>query len=136
MAAHSEDFPWPSYYGHYRFFESALGDHSKVRSVQELGDGIYEIRLLDGRRLKVFVCECYSFGLAEYIETIDNLEKLDAIIINSQWCGFTQDAWLQGWKDKVFVGRVGGLMGALNRRDPWNYMDEAERKWLKKNGYL
>ena len=45
-----------------------------------------------GKSLRAFICECYSFGGAEYFETIQSLGKMDVIVINSDWCGYTTEA--------------------------------------------
>src|SRR3546814_1248291 len=34
------------------------------------------------------ICECYAFGVADYIETTGKLGHLDLVIINSAWCGY------------------------------------------------
>jgi hypothetical protein len=85
----SDGFPWPPYYGHFRFFEQRMNTHSHVAALQACGDGIYELTNKYSRTLRVFICECYSFGAAEYVETKDTLGSLDAIVINSAWCGYT-----------------------------------------------
>src|SRR3546814_12029570 len=42
---------------------------------------------LRGDVLRLFICECYAFGVADYIETTGKLGHLDLVIINSAWCG-------------------------------------------------
>jgi hypothetical protein len=80
MPAYSEEFPWRNYYGHNDFFENQMKFHSKVSDVSKVNrDGLYKIYLKDKRALKVFICECYSYGLAEYYESVEKLGELDAI---------------------------------------------------------
>lgn len=90
MPAHSETFPWPSYYGHFDFFEKRMAAHSRVDHLQSLGNGLYDLTRSNGKTLKVFVCECYSFGVAEHLEATSKLGHLDAIIIASNWCGYSR----------------------------------------------
>lgn len=87
MPAHSEHFPWPSHYGHYKYFEGQMNRHGKVASLTAEGNGVYQLTRSRGDTLRVFICECYVFGVAEYIETIEQLGRLNAVIINSAWCG-------------------------------------------------
>lgn len=136
MPAHSSVFPWPSYYGHFKFFEKMMRTHSDIRDVTALGDGVFELSRISGQILRVFVCECYSFGAAEYIETTENLNNLDAVIISSNWCGYTFDAKALGRAEKVGLFNIRGLMVALNKTEVWAYLDKFELEYFKKEGLL
>jgi hypothetical protein len=92
MPAHSESFPWPPHYGHFKFFESRMRGHSRVSTLTARGGGVYELSLVSDKSLRIFICECYSYGVAEYIETTEILGALDVVIINSSWCGYTYEA--------------------------------------------
>ena len=131
MAAYSNDFPWPSYYRHYNFFEHRMRAHSRVRELETLGEGLYRISLRDGRDLDVFICECYSFGVAEYTVTTERLGIQHAIIINSNWCGYTDDLKLQCRNERVGLFSITEFMAALNRKDYWNYLTEEQAKRFK-----
>ncbi len=127
MPAHSENFPWPSYYGHFRFFDENVEYHDRVRRLEFQGDGLYQVELTDHRSLKVFVCECYSFGLAEYHEVTDNHGDIDAVVIASAWCGYTGEVKEHCKNLDVGVFKIGEFMGALNSRDFVNYVPPEER---------
>lgn len=136
MPAHSNAFPWPSYYGHFDFFEQRMRSHSRVRQLERLGDGRYNLTKADDSTLRVFVCECYSFGAAEYLETTTQLGRLDAIIISSNWCGYTPETKAQCRREQVGLFDIRDFMAALNRPDFWAYLDESEAKRLKDRGLL
>lgn len=136
MPAHSNEFPWPSFYGHFQFFENAMLSHRCVTEIGGLGEGLYRIERPFGKPLLVFVCQCYSFGVAEYIETINKLGSLDAIVIDSAWCGFTFDAKRMCYNEKVGLFQLPQLMGALNKEEIWTYLTEDERDIFKKRGWL
>lgn len=125
-----------SYYGNYRFFEDRMQSHSKVFSLQNISDGLYDITLIDGRVLKTFICECYSYGMAEYYESEEKLGSLDAVIINSNWCGYTMDTKLHCRKQNVGLFDIGGFMAALNITNYWDYLTEQESEYLKDRGLL
>jgi hypothetical protein len=131
MPAENEHFPWLSYYGHYNFFEARVKAHNKVENLKKVETGLYSVRLMDGRLIKVFVCECYSFGVAEYYEAVGKLGHLDAVVINSNWCGYTSEVKLACRLEKVGVFNISGFMAAMNLHEYWNYMTEEERKRLK-----
>lgn len=123
-----------SYYRNYKFFEDRMRSHSKVVDVRNVDAGLYEIALIDGRTLRVFICECYSFGLAEYFESVEKLGALDAVIINSNWCGYTMEAKLHCRASSVGLFDIGGFMSALNLRNHWEYLTKQEKEYLEKNG--
>lgn len=136
MPAFSSKFPWPSHYGNFNFFENKMRSHNKISSVNSIGNGIYSLKLKDGRDLRIFICECYAFGVAQYMETAEILGNLDAIIINSAWCGYSPDAKRHCRQNRVGLFMIGEFMAALNRRNFWEYLTEAEKEYFKKNGWL
>ncbi|TNB48192.1 hypothetical protein FF124_07595 [Martelella lutilitoris] len=134
MAARNENFPWTSHYGHYRYFEGQMNRHGKVASLISQGDGLYELTRTQGDRLRVFICECYAFGVAEYIETVDRIGEINVIVINSMWCGYTPDAKSYCRESKVGLFKVGEFMGALHHTDYWLYLTEEEKEYFEKHG--
>jgi len=136
MPAHNDIFPWTSYYGDYKFFEDRMLSHSKVSNIQNAGDGLYEIDLVEGKVIKVFICECYSFGLAEYYESVRKLGKIDAVVINSNWCGYTIDAKRYCLEHGVGLFDIGGFMAALNTKNFWEYLTKQEEEYFENNGWL
>lgn len=135
MPAHNKEFPWMSYYGHYSFFESRMKSHSEVSNVNKKLNGVYEIKLNDGRVLSVFICDCYSFGLAEYYESVDKLGNLNAVIINSNWCSYSMEAKIYCRDNKVGIFDIAGFMAALKKKNYWEYLTKWEMEYLTKNGH-
>ena len=136
MPAHSETFPWPSYYGNFDFFEQRMRTHSRVRSLEALSDGRYRLAKTDGAVLEVFICECYSYGVAEYLETTRKLGRLDAIIISSNWCGYTANLKMQCRDERVGLFDIRDFMAALNRRAFWAYLNDWDEKRFKEQGLI
>ena len=132
MPAKSEKYPWPSHYGHFRFFEDRMRTHHAVASLDSLSGGFYGLTLKDGRVLRTFICECYSFGVAEYIEMVEKCGPVNLIVINSAWCGYTYEAKLYCKEQRIGLFKVGDLMAALRRYDFWDYLNEQERESLAK----
>lgn len=134
MTAFSQDYPWLPYQGNYRFFENLLKSHDKISNFKKIQDGFYNIEINDGRILKIFICDCYSFGIAEYHEVVEQLGSINAIVINSNWCGYSPDV-KQHCKDlKIGVFRIGGFMGAINTKNFWEYLTPEEKEAKKRNG--
>lgn len=136
MVAHSEIFPWPSHYGHFRYFEAQMKKHGRVADLTAQGDGVYQLTRTQGETLRVFICECYAFGVAEYMETIENIGEVDVVIINSAWCGYTPDAKFHCRESNVGLFNIGEFMGALHREDFWCYLTDTEKEYFKKQGWL
>lgn len=135
MPAYSDQFPWQSYYGDFRFFEDRMKLHSDVVSLEHGGTGIYELVRKNGTRLRVFICECYAFGVAQYVEAVEHLGGLDAVIINSAWCGYSPDAKRYCQDQKVGLFKIGDFMAALNRSDFWNHLNADEIEFFKEKGW-
>lgn len=136
LPARSEHFPWPSHYGHFKFFEDRMADHSRVRKIESAGNGLYHLTLSDSREMTVFICECYSYGTAEFIETVDNLGKLDAVVINSNWCGYTDELKLQCRNDGIGLFDIRDFMAAINKNEFWLYLNEHDKESFKKRGLI
>jgi len=134
MAAYSEDFPWLSYYGQYDFFEDRMEEHSNVKAITKISPSLFTITLHNDTELKVFVCECYSYGMAEYYETVENLGNVDIIIISSLWCSYTGDVRYQCYLKGVGVFNIKGFMGALNAQNPCKYLTKGEKEYYKEQG--
>lgn len=136
MPAHNQSFPWMSYYGGYSFFERGMQLHEKVKYFKSVGDGVYTVILTDGRTLKLFICECYSFGVAEYYESVQKLGHLDVVIINSNWCGYSLEAKLHCQKDGIGLFNIGGFMAALNLANYWEYLTKDERQQIEREAHF
>jgi hypothetical protein len=136
MPAHSDVFPWPNSYGHFDFFERTMTSHRRITSVAKEVSGLYRLTRSNGETIRVFICECYSFGVAEYMETLEQLGDVNAIVINSAWCGYTYDAKLQCRREHVGLFMIGEFMGALNQRDFWRYLTDTQKEYFEKQGWL
>lgn len=136
MPAHNKEFPWMSYYESYSFFESRMKEHSKVNSIIKINPSLYDIERSDKTIIRVFICECYSFDVAEYIESCQKLGELNAVIISSNWCGYTLDVKRHCMNKKVGVYDIGGFMAALNIPHYWEYLTKDEREEFKANGWV
>jgi hypothetical protein len=69
--------------------------------------------------------------LAEYHESVENLGNLNAVVINSNWCGYTMDVKLHCQKHEVGVFDIIGFMAALNLRNYWEYLTKEEKEYLE-----
>lgn len=135
MPGHSEHFPWPSYYDHFDFFEQQMGHHRRVASLTPEGNGVYLLVRDHGDKLRLFICECYAFGIAQYTETVRQLGELNAIIINSVWCGYTSKAKRHCRETRVGLFNIREFMAALHREDYWMYLTKNEQEYFARQGW-
>ena len=136
MPAHSDKFPWTSHHGHYSYFQDRMKSHSKVSSIIDLRDGIYNLTLINNTTLKVFICDCYAFGLAQVHETKQRINNLDTIIINSAWCNYTLEAKILCREEKVGLFNIKDFMAALNTDEHYDYLNKEDKKKFLKDGLL
>jgi hypothetical protein len=113
-----------------------MSKHSKVSSCEQLDAGLYSIELNNRSTLKVFICECYSFCTAEYVESCENYGALDAVVISSNWCGYGLELKRDCMADKVGIFDVRSFMAAINKNEYWTYMTDYEKDKFKENGWL
>lgn len=136
MPAYSDVFPWPSHYGKFNFFEERMREHSRVSEIVNVFPGVYEVTRSSGDVLRIFICECYSFGVAEYYEVEEKIGNINAIIINSSWCGYTDDVKMYCMGVRVGVFTIRGFMAALNKEKYWEYLDKNEADRFRKRGWF
>jgi hypothetical protein len=108
------------------FFESRMKDHSAVRSLERVGDQLYSIERTMGDTLLVYLSGIYVFSTFEYYELKGQHRDLNAIVLAGPWQGICSDARAQAVSDHVSLFKLKGFMGALARRDHWNYNGPAD----------
>ena len=110
--------------------------HRKVTSLEPEATGVYHLKRENGDTLRVFICECYAFGVAEYMETVQQLGDVNAVVINSHWCGYSPDAKRHCRDQKVGLFAIAEFMGALHREDYWAYLTDNEKRYFSEKGWL
>lgn len=133
MPANSSSFPWPSYYSDHTFFKKVMFGNHYVADLVQIDDAIYEVKRTYGDTIRIFICECYSYGATEYIETMEKLDDLNAIIIDSNWCGYTYDAKILAYSDGVGLFKITEFMYRIRRED-FLEPTEEELEIYRKNG--
>jgi len=107
----------------------------RVTDLIEIDTAIYDVQRTFGDTIRIFICECYSFGAAEYIETMEKLEGINAIIIDSNWCNYTYDAKVMAFSDGVGLYKVVEFMHRIRDKD-YLAPSEDEIEIYKKSGVI
>lgn len=113
-----------------------MHEHNNVNVVRNVTPSLYQIELMDGRVIRTFVCECYSFDVAEYMEVCQKLGEVDAVVISSNWCGYSPGVKRHCMNQGVGVYDIRGFMAAINKRNYWEYLTEEEKENFEENGWL
>jgi hypothetical protein len=115
-----------------RFFVERMEGHSVVEQCIQQNAGaeiIFEIqRKNDLPSLLVHLSDAYDYGLGEYLAHPRSLGHGDFILIADPNADWDESLVERARKDKIGIGKIGKLMGALNLRNVWAYETPEERK--------
>ena len=112
-----------------QFFEKRMNEHGAVASLQRLpveDEIIYEIaRRNHGDTIRVWLADHYRFGEADFLNRPKEIRRGDFILIARPEAGpeLASDEHAQ-----IAVGKIGILMGALNRKQMWTYSPPEQRR--------
>jgi hypothetical protein len=112
------------YYTIPQFFEKRMQEHGCVKSLRRLdvdNEFIYEIvRAKYDDKIKVWLSDVYLFTEFDYDNRPRLLTKGDFILIAKPEGSYNVSAELLK-RVKIGVGKIGELMGALNKEKMWAY---------------
>jgi hypothetical protein len=98
-------------------FLRTMGEHTQVREITTLSANRYDLSLIDGEEVKVFVTNVYDLTAADYAELHERHPDVNCIVQGSSWNYFTSQAKEDAHRDGIATLRLGRqLMGALHRR--------------------
>jgi hypothetical protein len=121
------------YYSIPKFFEARMAEHSAVVSCEQLPieeEYIYRIvRANYSDRVQIWLADQYHFTDMDFYNRPRQLSAGDYILIAKPEAngGASRDLIRQY---RIGVGKLGELMGALNKREMWTYVppDDEEKK--------
>jgi hypothetical protein len=107
------------------FFKERMRDHSCVESfsqVEEVGEIVFRINRKRGLPpVNVHLSDTYRYGLGEYLARPRSIGRGDFILIAAYAGEFDEGLVTRAWKEGIGIGRIGKLMGALNKESVWDY---------------
>src|ERR1700691_4996550 len=112
---------WGVSYSVISFVERALGGHSKVERFKRTRDILFDVELMDGRRLNALLVDEYTLGLAAIHRTLSEFPEIDFIVTGGNWNGYTKEAKDFGRQHSLGVFNIEEFLGALNLSEPKNY---------------
>jgi hypothetical protein len=110
-----------------RFFTERMNSHSRVDHLEQLPhqtDCLFKIHRRDGLPpVTVQLSDAYDFGEGEYLA---KSSQADFILVAKPEARFDESVTRLAQSDRIGVGRLGKLMGALNRLEVWRYEKRSE----------
>ena len=111
-----------------KFFEARMDEHSIVESWRRIANKdeyIYEIkRSRYGDIINIWLCDAYLLTELEYLSRPREIKSGDYILIARPEAGGSGS----DLKNKIGIGKIGELMGALNVKKIWTYEPPTEEE--------
>ena len=104
------------------FFEQAVVEHSKVRSIDLIDDHVYQIeRRGELPSLIVYLTDLYTVGFADVLDIKARCRDVNCIVTISNWNEYTNDAKAHAFSQNIGLFTFREFMGALNWTQIWKY---------------
>jgi len=97
-----------------RFFKNAIGNHTKVTSIEEISDYFYKIERKNLPDLKVVLSNIYILGEADVHELMAEYQGVNCILVGGNWNCYSDDAKLTAKYYRVGLFQFGEFFGAIN----------------------
>jgi hypothetical protein len=111
-----------------KFFHERMEAHNKVLQYSELQDEmdiLYEIvRTGNLPTLTVHVSDAYRYTLNDYYSKPASLTAGDFILIARPEAEYDEDITYIAKREKIGIGKIGKLLGALNLKGVWLYEEK------------
>jgi hypothetical protein len=107
------------------FFKSRLNTHQAVESIEDISNGetyMFKVKRKNGRSTMIIVLsDCYYFGEFDYLSKPTELDEGGFILIAKPEASFSDETQINEIDDKIIIGKIGILLGALNKEEYWKY---------------
>ena len=96
------------------YFLQRMRDHHRIRKVESISANRHDLTTDDGRLVKVFLTDTYTFSESDYAELRAEYPEVDCIVSASSWNHFTPEAERAARTDKIGAFSIGEFMGAVH----------------------
>lgn len=122
---------WGVSYSSIIFFEEALNTHNKVKNVVRNKDIFFKIENCNNKVLNTLLLDEYRFGIAALMKALDEFSDAKYIVIGGNWNEATSEALKYAEDNKIGIFTFSEFFGAINYKEPLNYLKRNERKSKK-----
>ena len=106
------------------FFEARLREHAKVESFQRLPHSeevLYEVKRRGLDPVVVHLSDAYRYTQVDFDARPSEVRESGFILIAKPEGNYNADLVTDARVMGIGLGKIGKLLGALNRRDYWRY---------------
>lgn len=103
------------------FEQRIFPTHSRIVSFDKISYAYYVINRDRFDSLRVFLSDQYTLGIDAYLAIRSEYSEADCIVCASGYDSYTSDAKARAIEDKIGLFTLKEFMGAIHRRDFWNY---------------
>lgn len=115
-----------------KFFKEKMRSHSKVLSCDELPNNdeiIYKVNRIEGLSVvHIHLSDSYRYTKYDYWARPKLLKQGDFILIAKPEASYDLEIEKLAKKDKIGIGKIGVLLGALNSKNIWQYRPKQEER--------
>ncbi len=105
---------WPSRVSQ-EYFEEQMNAHTKVRGVTKLSPSQWDLTLVDGAVVHVFMTDVYTFSASDYALLRAKFPDVNCIVSASGWNHFSSQAEEEAAAEGIMTVHLGAdLMSAIH----------------------
>ena len=114
------------------FLKERLNNHQAVENYEDISDDeSYMFRVTRRRGLSemvILLSDCYHYGEFDYLSKPSELDDGGFVLIAKPEASFSDETQINELEDKVIIGKIGILLGALNKEEYWKYTKPVKKK--------
>jgi hypothetical protein len=107
------------------FVTSRIQSHTFVKNIEDISTAehyIYKVSRSKGLcDVIIFISDAYYFGDFDYLSKPEELDNGGIILIAKPEAHFPDDSQTNYIDDKIIIGKIGVLLGALRIAEYWTY---------------
>ena len=115
-----------------RFLFDKLDNHQAVEDYEDLSNNdhyIFRIHRTNNRQtVTLFLTDCYHYSEFDYLSKPSILDEGGFILIAKPESDFPKDTQDNMIQDKIIIGKIGILMGALHKEEFWCYEKPSDEQ--------
>jgi len=114
------------------FFKRAIENHQDIISIEEIPSSdhyIFRLKRKNGKRdVTVLLSDAYYYGHIDFYSRPAELANGGFILVARPESQFTSDDQIDYEEEKILIGKIGILMGALRHDEFWKYKKPKKEK--------
>jgi hypothetical protein len=117
---------------HIRFFQERMAEHNRVQAAFPIpsdDEFLFVVRRIgDLSDVTVHLTDAYAYSELEYLARPNQLGRNSFVVLGLPHGTYADDVVEMARADGIGVGHIAKFMGALGRRNVWEYESPQERE--------